>query len=121
VTGFKELGMYHQARVFEKQGDKSKAVEMLKKLHERLTQPGENHSFVYLEYVADERLRALDPTAIPPKAPGQLGGAGQNQLSQAQLRRLIEQSQRGQGKKPGAPPSGSPAPPVPQPEDLPPP
>jgi hypothetical protein len=120
VTGFKELGMYHQARVFEKQGDKSKAVEMLKKLHERLTQPGENHSFVYLEYVADERLRALDPTAIPPKAPGQLGGAGQNQLSQAQLRRLIEQSQRGQGKKPGAPPSGSPAPPVPQPEDLPP-
>jgi hypothetical protein len=120
VTGFKELGMYHQARVFEKQGDKSKAVEMLKKLHERLTQPGENHSFVYLEYVTDERLRALDPTAIPPKAPGQLGGAGQNQLSQAQLRRLIEQSQRGQGKKPGAPPPGSPAPPVPQPEDLPP-
>jgi hypothetical protein len=122
VKGFKELGMYHQARVLEKQGDKAKAVEMLKTLHDRLTQPGENHSFVYLEYVADERLRALDPTAIPPKPSGQLGGVGQNQLSQAQLRRMIEQAQKsqgqqGQGKKPGNAPL---VPPMPPPEDLPP-
>jgi hypothetical protein len=117
TKGFKELGMYHQARIFEKQGDKSKAIEMLKKLHERLTQAGDNHAFVYLEYVTDERLRALDPTALPPKAAGQLGGPGQNQLSQAQLRRMIEQAKKGQGKTPGGGPAG---PPIPQPEDLPP-
>jgi hypothetical protein len=116
VMGFKELGMYHQARIFEKQGDKAQAIEMLKKLHERVTKPGDNHPFVYLEHVADDRLRALDPSALPAKAPGQLGGPGQNQLSQAQLRRLIEQAQKGKGNptpKPGSPPA-------PQPEDLPP-
>jgi hypothetical protein len=104
VKGFKELGMYHQAGVFEKQGDKPKAIEMLKKLHERLTQPGDNHAFVYLEHVADERLRSLDPTALPAKSEGQLGGPGQNQLSQAQIRRIIEQAQKGQSKTPQQPP-----------------
>jgi hypothetical protein len=119
VMGFKEAGMYHQARVFEKQGDKSKAIDMLKKLHERVTKPGDNHAFVYLEHVADDRLRALDPSAIPAKAAGQLGGPGQNQLTQAQLRRMMEQAQqkRGQGGGPGGKPG---APPVPEPEDLPP-
>jgi hypothetical protein len=122
VMGFKELGMYHQARIFEKQGDKAKAIDMLKKLHERVNKPGDNHAFVYLEHVADDRLRALDPGAIPAKPPGQLGGPGQNALSQAQLRRLIEQAQKGgQGKPPGAGgPGKPPTPPVPEPEDLPP-
>ena len=86
---------------------------MLKKLHERLTQPGENHAFVYLEHVADERLRALDPTALPAKPAGQLGGPGQNQLSQAQLRRMIEQAQK--GSKSGG--SDVPGPSAPQPVD----
>ena len=58
VKGFKELGMYHQARVAEAKGDKDKAITSLKALHERLEAPGENHPFVYLETVADDRLRA---------------------------------------------------------------
>jgi Tetratricopeptide repeat-like domain len=117
VMGFKELGMYHQARIFEKQGDKTKAIQMLKQLHERVSKPGENHPFVYLEHVADDRLRSLDPSAIPAKPPGQLGGPGQNQLTEAQLKKLIEQAQKGQGKPPPQKPG---APPVPEPEDLPP-
>jgi hypothetical protein len=118
VMGFKELGMYHEARIFEKQGDKPKAIEMLKRLHERVTKPGENHPFVYLEHVADDRLRSLDPGALPAKPAGQLGGPGQNQLSEAQLKRLIEQAQKGQGKAPGPKKPGGP--PEPEPEDLPP-
>jgi hypothetical protein len=106
VKGFKELGMYHQARVFERQGDKAKAIEMLKTLHGRLAQPGDNHPFVYLEHVTDDRLRALDPTALPSKPAGQLGGSGGGQLSQAQLRKMLEEAQKGHGK----PPSPGPAP-----------
>jgi len=91
VRGFKELGMYHQARVAEAKGDKDKAITILKTLHERLEQPGENHPFVYLENVADDRLRALDPTAIKPKPKGQLGGAGGNNMNQEQIDKLIQQ------------------------------
>lgn len=120
VLGFKELGLYHQARVLEKQGDKTKAIELLKTLHERLVKPGDNHPFVYLEHVADDRLRALDPTAIPPKSAGQLGGPGQNQLTQAQIRKLMDRMQKQGGQpKPGGAPPPSGAPPM-QPEDLPP-
>ena len=121
VLGFQELAMYHQARILEKEGDTAKAIELLKKLHERITKPGENHPFVtYLEHVADDRLRALDPTALPAKPAGQLGGATGNQLSQAQIRRMIEQAQKNQKNK--APGTGTAGPqgPVPQPEDLPP-
>ncbi len=129
VMGFLELGIYHQARVLEKQGDKGKAIELLKKLHERLAKPGDSapHNFVYLEQVADDRLRALDPTAIPPKA----AVGAQKQFSQAQIRKLMEQMKHGgQGTPGGGPavPGGGPAmpggsqggaPPMP-PEDLPP-
>jgi hypothetical protein len=118
VLGFKELGMYHQARVLEKQGDKAKAIELLKKLHERLDKPGDSHSFVFLEQVADDRLRALDPTAIPPKSAGQFGGPGQKQFSAAQIKKLMEQMKKNGGQPPqeGAP-SG--LPPMPT-EELPP-
>lgn len=105
VDGFKELGMYHQARVDEANGDKDKAIELLKSLHERVNKPTEtkSHPFPYLQEVADDRLRALNPSALPPKAPGQLGGPGGNQLTEAQIRRLMEQMQRQQGAKGGAP------------------
>ncbi len=106
VLGFKELGMYDQARVFEAKGDKAHAIEQLKSLHERMAKPGEGSSFPYLEEVADDRLRQLDPTAIPPKAPafnmGGMGGAGGlpagiagmsggSPEQQEQMRKLMEQ------------------------------
>jgi hypothetical protein len=93
VEGFKELGMYHQARVAEARGDKDKAKELLKSLHERLTQPG-GTKYTYLQEVSDARLRALDPLALPPKPPGMLGGPGGNRLTEAQLRQLFEQLQK---------------------------
>ncbi len=116
VLGFEELALYHQARIVEKQGDTAKAIELLKKLHEKVTKPGENHPFVYLEHVGEDRLRALDPAALPAKQPGQLGGPGGNQLTQAQIRRMMEQAQ----KKSSQTGNGPGAPPTPHPEDLPP-
>jgi hypothetical protein len=97
VKGFKELGMYHQARVAEAKGDKDKAVQLLKSLHERLSAPGESHPFPYLENVADDRLRALDPLAIPAKSKGPppgMGasiGGGANGMTEEQKQKLIEQ------------------------------
>ncbi len=116
VKGFKELGMYHQARVFEAKGDKDKAIQLLKSLHERVSKPDSDkaHPYPYLETVTDDRLRALDPSALPPKNPGTLGGPGGNQMSEAQIRKLIEQMQRQQAQKqgggapPGPPGQGAP-------------
>ncbi len=119
LRGFKELGMYHEARVYEAKGDKAKAIETLKSLHERVNKAGENHPFPYLEPVTDDRLRALDPTAIPPKkepqfggGPGAHGAGGQPQMSQEQIKKLIEQMQKGGGAGGG----GMPPMPMPPPE-----
>ena len=100
VLGFKELGMYHQARVLELRnggGDKEKAKELLKTVHERINKPGENYPFPYLKDVADDRLRALDPAALPPKPASQMGGPGGNKMSEEQMRKLIEQLKKQQG------------------------
>jgi hypothetical protein len=97
VSGFKELGMYHQGRVYQAKGDKDKAIEELKSLHERLNQPGANHGMRYLEEVTDDRLRMLDPQAIPPKQASPFGGGGGpggNKMTDAQIRALMEQLQK---------------------------
>ncbi len=47
VFGFQELGMYHQARIYQKKGDKDKAKELLKSVYERVNKPGENHPFPF--------------------------------------------------------------------------
>ena len=107
VLGFHELGMYDQARVLQAKGDKEHAIEQLKALHERLAKPGEGSPFPYLEEVADDRLRQLDPMAVPPKAPafnmGGMGGgagglpagiagmSGGTPEQQEQMRKLMEQ------------------------------
>ncbi len=100
VLGFKELGMYHQARVYEAKGDKDKAKELLKTVHERINKPGDNHPFPYLKEVTDDRLRAIDPTALPPKPSGAMGAPGGNKMSEEQIKKLIEQM------KQQKPPSG---------------
>jgi hypothetical protein len=113
IQGFKELGMYHQARCYEAKGDKDRAKELLKSLHERLAKPGENHPFPYLEQVADDRLRALDPTALPPKPSGAMGGGpGGNKMTDEQIKRILEQMKQQAGEKGGAPPP--PPPPAPK-------
>jgi hypothetical protein len=103
VKGFKELGMYHQARVYEAKGDKDRAKELLKSLRERVSKPGEGHPFPYLEVVTDDRLRAIDPTAIPQKQSGALGGPGGGKMSEAQMKQLIEQLQKNATEHPEGP------------------
>ncbi|MGO9713176.1 MAG: hypothetical protein ACLQBL_30230 [Polyangiaceae bacterium] len=109
VKGFKELGMYHQARVAESKGEKDKAIQLLKSLHERLSPPGETHPFLYLESVADDRLRQLDPSAVPArsKGPGAAGAGGGGKLTEEQIQQLMEQFKHNQGA--GGPGGGAPA------------
>jgi hypothetical protein len=135
VDGFKELGLYHQARVQEAKGDKAKAIELLKDVQKRVSDPGQTHPFSYLEFVVEDRLRELDPTALPPKAPksmgmgapgkgpmGPGGGPGGLDMNDPQIRKLIEQlkQKKGVGAPPGLPPMPpNGAPPAPAPEESP--
>jgi tetratricopeptide (TPR) repeat protein len=97
VRGFKELAMYHQARCLEAKGEKDQAKDLLKTLAERLSKPGDKpgeHPFPYLQEVSEDRLRALDPTAVPPKPQlggmGGIGGGGHGNMTEQQMKELIE-------------------------------
>lgn len=109
VRGFKELAMYHQARVAQNRGEKDKAKELLINLKERLAKTEENPSnipqgpaFPYLKEVAMDRLREIDPSAAP-KVQQQQTPGGNPSLSPAQIRKMIEDAQK---KQPKAPPGG---------------
>jgi hypothetical protein len=114
VAGFKELGLYHQARIAIEKGDKGKAVELLKDVTKRLDEPGQAHAFAYLQFAAEDRLRELDPSALPPKAPkgaGGGGGAGGPDMSDPKIQELIRQLQqksKGGGGSPIVPAPGAP-------------
>lgn len=93
VKGFKELATYHQARVLMSKGDKDKAKELLLSLKERFDATEESvapglpppPSFPYLREMAMDRLREIDPTAVPKQGGG---------LSPAQIRKLMEEAQK---------------------------
>jgi hypothetical protein len=108
MKGFKELGMYHQARVLLAKGDKAKAIELLKDVHKRVTEPGESHPFSYLEFVVEDRLRELDPSALPPKAPKMGGPGGNLDMNDPQIQQLIKQLQQQAQQKGGAQPMPAP-------------
>jgi hypothetical protein len=72
VDGFKELAMYHQARMHAELGEKDKAKELLVTVRERVQRPGS--SFPYLKEMVDERLRSIDPSAVPAAGSDPLGG-----------------------------------------------
>jgi hypothetical protein len=104
VRGFKELAMFHQARVTQNMGEKDKAKELLVSLKERLNKPEEplasnvpvGPPFPYLREIAIDRLREIDPSAAP-KGQGPPGGAGgSQQLSPAQIRKMLEDAQKKQ-------------------------
>ncbi|MDP9149853.1 MAG: hypothetical protein M3O36_07955 [Myxococcota bacterium] len=123
AKGFKELAMYHQARVLQDKGDNAKAIELLKDVSKRVADPGESHSFAYLESVVDDRLRQLDPSALPPKPShpmgrggggggatmGSAGVPGGPDMSDPQIQELIRQLKQQKGNAPPHPaPGGSP-------------
>jgi len=87
VKGFKELGMYHQSRVFQAKGDNAKAKELLISLRERISKPGEDHPFAYIEEMAADRLRMIDPKAVPPKP----------KYNDAQLQQMLQKLRAGGG------------------------
>lgn len=103
VKGFKELAMYHQARVLMAKGDKDKAKETLIALKERLNvfeepvAPGlpMPPQFPYLKEMAMDRLHELDPAAAPKKSPHGASGGGMN-LSPEQIKKMIEDMQKQQ-------------------------
>jgi len=103
VKGFKELAMYHQARVLMAKGDKDKAKETLIALKERLNvfeeplAPGlpMPPQFPYLKEMAMDRLHELDPAAAPKKSAHGAAGGGMN-LSPEQIKKLIEDMQKQQ-------------------------
>jgi hypothetical protein len=105
VKGFKEMAMYHQARVLMNKGDKDKAKELLLSLKERLNKPDDTPApagmpsppaFPYLKEVAMDRLREIDPEAAPKQ--GGMPGGGQ-QLTPAQIKKMMEDMQKKQGGK----------------------
>ena len=67
IPGFKELALYHQARIAHAQGDKAGAVERLKKVIDKLgkdTKGTEEPD--YLLEKARALLQRVDPSAVPP-------------------------------------------------------
>jgi len=108
ADGFKELGMYDEARVLLAKGDKTKALEILKEANKRVTEPGAKRPFAYLQFALEDALRELDPSALPPKAPrpvaGSTGGANLDNPKIQELIRQLQQQQKSQGS---APPIGS--------------
>lgn len=86
--GFKELGLYHQARIHAQKGEKEKATELVKAARERIkTDP---RGFSYLEGVLEELSRALDPNAGS-KASKAGGGMGLEQIMK--LQEMMQKSQ----------------------------
>jgi hypothetical protein len=109
MKGFKELGMYHEARVLLAKGDKAKAIDLLKDVYKRVTEPGDSHPFSYLELVVQDRLRDLDPSAIPPRPT--MGGPGGNlDMNDPRIQQLLEQLQQQARQKGGAPAVPAPGP-----------
>ena len=106
LPGFKELALYHQARVHESKGDTAKAKEILVDLKGRFDKPEERPNtgvpagpaFPYLKEVAMDRLRKLDPEAAP-KMQGMPGGG--SQVLPAHIKKMLEdqakQQQQGGG------------------------
>lgn len=106
IKGFKEMAMYHQARVLQNKGDKDKAKEILLSLKERLNKTEDAiasglptpPTYPYLKEVAMDRLHEIDPEAAP-KSHAAPGGGSMN-LSPAQIRKMMEDMQKKQGKDP---------------------
>jgi len=95
ARGFKELGLYHQGRLWLAKGDKEKAKDFLKQAHDKLeSSTSDAHSFKYLQQMTDDALRRIDPALVTPKTPAgggaKGGGHSQEEIEKIQ-KQLIEQ------------------------------
>ena len=86
--GNKELGLYHQGRIWLGRGDKDKAKDFLKQAHDKLEQPSsEGQALRYLQQMTDESLRRIDPSLVPEKPPV-IGGPKGGSMSPDELDKL---------------------------------
>jgi hypothetical protein len=98
AKGYKELGLYHQARILIAKKDTDKAKELLKTAREKLQAPGvDGHTFQFLEAVVDETLRKLDPSAVPART--QLGGPKGSSMTPEEIERLIKKARENAEKR----------------------
>ena len=100
---FKTVSLYHQARIIEVKGEKDKAIEKLKEAKKAVEKAKldtalvtSQHPYRWIEKAIEDELGRLDPSALPPKAPG---GGGIDALPEH-----IKQKLREQGLQPGIPP-----------------
>ncbi|MFT3764236.1 MAG: hypothetical protein QM820_01750 [Minicystis sp.] len=89
LAGFKELGQYHEARLLLAKGDKDKAKDLFKQVHDTLEKPSETRSTGFLKAAVDESLRRIDPTLVPPK-PAIGGGAKGAAMSQEEIEKALK-------------------------------
>ncbi|WP_437492746.1 hypothetical protein WME75_18760 [Sorangium sp. So ce1014] len=100
MRGYKELALYHQARIQLAKGDSDKAKELLKSAHEKLQAPSaEGRSFQFLEAVVEEMLRKIDPAAVPPRAA--FGGPKGQTMTPEEIEQLIRRARENAEKKAG--------------------
>ncbi|WP_437682809.1 tetratricopeptide repeat protein [Sorangium sp. So ce131] len=100
MKGYKELALYHQARIHLAKGDTEKAKELLKSAHEKLQAPStEGPSLQFLEAVVEEMLRKIDPSAAPPRAA--FGGPKGQSMTPEEIQQLIERARKNAEKKAG--------------------
>ncbi|WP_437538296.1 hypothetical protein WME79_20205 [Sorangium sp. So ce726] len=100
MKGYKELALYHQARIQLAKGDTDKAKELLKSAHEKLQAPStEGRPFQFLEAVVEEMLRKIDPAAVPPRAA--FGGPKGQSMTPEEIEQLLRRARENAEKKAG--------------------
>lgn len=100
MKGYKELALYHQARLQLAKGDTDKAKELLKSAHEKLQAPStEGRPFQFLEAVVEEMLRKIDPAAVPPRAA--FGGPKGQSMTPEEIEQLLRRARENAEKKAG--------------------
>jgi hypothetical protein len=112
IDDFKNLGIYHEARVRAAKGDKPKAIELLKDLSARLGESSRGTS--YLKFVVEDQLRDLDPSALPPKPPKGAAGPGGLDMNDPRIQKLLREYQDSHPESPAPARPGAP-PPIPRP------
>lgn len=122
IPGLSALGLYHQARLLLKKGERDQAKEKLKKALEKLKPSDKDKDKAvqagptsFVEMQVQELLTSIDPSAVrqgpASLTPAQLqmlqeklkGGGGK--LDASQLEQMLKQI----GEKPAVPPGGEPS------------
>jgi hypothetical protein len=99
LEGHKDLAEYHLARLKLQKGDVEGGKTLLKGLYDRLSAPAEGTPpSRYLRSEVEVRLAEIDSSLVDKAS----GGGGQQQFSEEQIQRMIEQLQRQQQGQGGA-------------------